>query len=231
MQRRAIAAVLAVLLAGIGAVMLYSYVTNADKRAMAGQEPTVVLVVSKIVPVGTTAENLAPYVEMKQLPQAAIVPGALTTTTDIAGLITTSDLQIGEQVLLSRFSEPNVTETGEVDVPSNLQQLSISLGSPRVLGSRIVGGDKVGVYFTIGEGTHLVLRNVLVTDVQGGLDPEATEGGAAPGGDVVVTFALSARDAEKVVFATEAGKIWLSLEPIDEDKTATRIVTVKNVLK
>src|SRR6185369_9849400 len=63
MQRRVIAAIAAVLLAGIGAVLLYSYVNTADKRAMAGQEATSVLVVTKVVPAGTPSESIAPYVE------------------------------------------------------------------------------------------------------------------------------------------------------------------------
>ena len=62
MQRRIIAAVAAVLLAGIGAVLLYSYVNNADARAMATLETTQVLVVTKVIPAGTSGANLAPFV-------------------------------------------------------------------------------------------------------------------------------------------------------------------------
>ena len=53
MKRRIIAAVAALLLAGIGAVVLTSYVRGADARAMAGMQTEKVLVVTTMVPKGT----------------------------------------------------------------------------------------------------------------------------------------------------------------------------------
>ena len=58
MQRRLIAAIAAVILAGIGAILLFNYVSSADARAMAGQEPTQVLVVTKDIPAGTLGKTL-----------------------------------------------------------------------------------------------------------------------------------------------------------------------------
>ncbi|MBI5027819.1 MAG: hypothetical protein HZB48_03210, partial [Actinobacteria bacterium] len=57
MQRRIIAAVAAVLLAGIGAVLLYSYVNTAEARAMSNMAPTSVLVVTKVIPAGTSGSG------------------------------------------------------------------------------------------------------------------------------------------------------------------------------
>ena len=47
MIRRVLAAVAAILLAAIGALVLVTYVGNADQRAMAGMQTTEVLVVSR----------------------------------------------------------------------------------------------------------------------------------------------------------------------------------------
>jgi pilus assembly protein CpaB len=231
MQRRVIAAIAAVLLAGIGAVLLYSYVTNADKRAMAGQEATNVLVVTKEVPTGTMAENIAPFVEVRQLPKVAVVPGALTTITEVAGLATTTDLQIGEQLLAARFATPGTTTTGQVSVPTDKQVLSILLEPQRLVGGTIAAGDKVGMFVTVADETHLLLNDVLVTNIQGGLDPAATDKGAAPAGAITVSLALDAKDAELVVFAIEKGSIWLSRETPESDKSKTHGVNVKNVFK
>jgi pilus assembly protein CpaB len=231
MQRRVIAAIAAVLLAGIGAVLLYSYVNSADKRAMAGQEATTVLVVSKVVPNGTPAENIAPYVEVRQLPRAAVVPGALTNTSEVAGLATTTELQVGEQLIRARFADPTTITTGKVVIPKDKQEVSVQLEPQRVVGSTIVAGDKIGIYFTIGEETRLVLSDVLVTNAQGGLDPASKDENAAPSGSLVITLALDAADVERVVFAAEAGRIWVARESAEPGKQITTGTTAKNVFK
>jgi pilus assembly protein CpaB len=73
---------------------------------------------------------------------------------------------------------------------------------------------------------------VLVTNVGGDLPPPPSgseDQPSEPGDMVSVTFALSAADAEKLVFGAEHGRLWLSLEPADADTSGTRIVTPKNV--
>ena len=231
MQRRVIAAIAAVLLAGIGAALLYSYVISADTRAMAGQDVTDVLIVTKVVPTGTVAENIGPFVEIRQLPKAAIVPDALTTTAAVAGLATTTDLQVGEQLLRSRFADPATTAQGTVQVPKDKQEVSIQLEPQRVVGSTIAAGDKVSVFFTIGEETRLVLTDVLITNAQGGIDPANGDDTAAPSASLMLTLALDAKDVERVVFASEAGKIWMSRVTPESAHQATNGITAKNVFK
>lgn len=219
MQRRIIAAVAAVVLAGIGTILLYTYVNTAEQRAMANMESTNVLVVAKDVPVGTLGANLAPYVEMRQLPRLAVAGNALTDLTDVAGLVTASELSVGEQVSLSRFIPPDTTVTGDVEVPSDMQLVSVSVEAPRAVGSTIQAGDKVGAYFT-GEdsnskaATSLALRDVLVVRVQGGIKPEGEDAGA-PAGTLIVTVALKPKDAIQLVYAAENNRVYFALEPRD----------------
>jgi pilus assembly protein CpaB len=236
MQRRIIAAVAAVLLAGIGAALLYSYVNTADARAMAKLDTAQVLVATKVIPAGTSGAALGPFVELKQLPSVAVVEGALTSLADVAELEATSDLQVGEQVLASRFAKPNTTSTGEVEVPSDLQRFTVQLGPNRVIGNNIVPGDKVGLYISIEENqvaiTKLALRDVLVTRVQGVPSTPASDGtDVAPSSDVLVTFAITPADAAKVVWGAEFGKIYLALEPKDGDHNSTPLIRVKTIFK
>lgn len=234
MQRRVIAAIAAVLLAGIGAVLLYSYVNSADKRAMAGQEATSVLVVTKVVPLGTPAEAVAPFVEVRQLPRLAVVPGSLATLADVAGLATTTELQIGEQLISSRFADPATTKVGVVTIPKDMQEVSFSAESQRAVGSTIAAGDKVDLYVTFDDLTKLAFSNVLVTKVQGGIvesaDDEAAAAAAA-GGSVTYTVALSAQDVERAVYVAEHGKVWLSRVTPESAKQTTTGTTMKSVFK
>jgi pilus assembly protein CpaB len=235
MQRRIIAAVAAVLLAGIGAVLLYTYVNNAETRAMQSMSPTEVLVATKVIPAGTLGANIAPYVELKQLPQVAVVAGALKDTTDIGNLAAVTDVQVGEQVLVQRFASPDTTTTGDVEVPSDLQQISVPLEVPRAVGAVLEPGNKIALFFSGDDDkgkpiTGLALRDVLLVKVQGGGVGKGDDAGAAPSGTQVLTIAVSPEDATRVVYAAEHAHIWLALEPKDGGN-GTAIVTPKNVLK
>ncbi len=81
--------------------------------------------------------------------------------------------------------------------------------------------------------THIVLHKVLVTNVQierlpaetATPDVEQSNLELAPTGNLLVTLAVSAPDAEKVVFAAEHGTVWLAAEPAEADETGTTIQT------
>jgi pilus assembly protein CpaB len=79
---------------------------------------------------------------------------------------------------------------------------------------------------------------VLVSKVEGGItsaqpdDKSEPENSAAlPQGTLMVTLAITAPNAEKIVFGAEHGKIWLSLEPANAAVAGTRVVTDKSVYK
>ncbi len=243
--RRLIAALAALLLAGVGAVLLLGYVSAADRRAMAGMETVSVLVVVKPVPKGTPAEKLTELVTRKTLPVKAVAPGTVSDLQPISGQVTSTDLQPGEQLLTSRFVDPaSLVDPNEVRIPRGMQQLSIALESQRILGGELSAGATVGVFVSLPSEkdrparTHLVLHKVLVSKVDDGLPPAETDGGPQPAnstglpeGSRMVTLALAAPDAEKVVFGAEHGKIWLSLEPKDAVVAGTRVVTNGSVYK
>jgi len=239
MKRRIFAGVLALLLAGTGAVLLTSYVKGADRRAMAGMETANVLVVTALVPHGTPTDALTKLVSMRLLPAKAVAAGALSSLTSIAGQVATTDLQPGEQLLASRFADPaSLEDVNQIKIPKGMQQLSVPMQRPRMLGAMLAPGATVGVFLSLDKDdpqpaqTHLILRRVLVTKIGGDLPPasaDSTGKASEPADMVSVTFALTARDAEKLVFGAEHGRLWLSLEPSDAVTSGTRVVTPGNV--
>lgn len=196
---------------------MFTYVANADARAMAGQEPTDVLVVVAAdgVPAGTLGKDLAPYVELKKLPRSAIAANALRDTAEIQDLATTTDLKQGEQVLASRFAAPNTDggDSGEIPVPNNMQQISMMIDSQRAVAGRIVPGDKVAITVTKDNKTAQVLRNVLVLRVDGG----STADGAAASSGVMLTFALKPTDAQLLVASIETAQLWIVMDSKDSN--------------
>jgi pilus assembly protein CpaB len=242
--RRLIAAIAALLLAAAGAVLLLGYVRTADLRAMAGMETVEVLVVQKRVPEGTPADKLTGFVTTKTLPAKAVAPGTLSNLEPISGRVTTTDLQPGEQLLASRFVDPALlADPNEVKIPKGMQQVSLALESQRILGGELTPGATVGVFVSLAKEderpaqTHLVLHKVLVSKVQRGTSAQPDEGGGPansaglPDGSLMVTLAMTAPNAEKIIFGAEHGKIWLSLEPGTAALAGTRVVTEKSVYK
>ena len=244
MRRRLLAAALALLLAVTGTVVLLAYVQGADSRALAGVRTVDVLVVDQPVPEGTPAEDLGALVRTEQVPAKAAVNGRVTDLAALSGEVATTDLQPGEQLLTSRFAAPASLRTpGTVAVPAGTEEVSVLLEPQRAVGGRLAAGDEVGVFLSQTEPvtTHAVLHRVLVTQVQGAPAPAAANaseqpdtrtasaGTPAPTSSLMVTLALTAEQAESVVFGAEHGTLWLSLEPADADLAGTGVVTPDNV--
>ena len=239
MRRRLLAASAALLLLTAGTVVLLAYVRGADARALAGVRTTEVLVADQVIPAGTTADQLSALVRTEVLPEKAALAGRVDDVDDLAGLVATVDLQPGEQLLAARFAAPDSIGTpGTVPVPSGLQEVSVLLEPQRAVGGRLAAGDLVGVVVSIGDGkdsgkTGTVLHEVLVTQVQGAPLPAdaaegdaetASSGSATPTQSLMVTLAVTAAQAEAVVYGIEHGSLWLSLESEDADTRGTGVL-------
>ena len=239
MRRRLLAASAALVLALVGTVVLVAYVRGADARALAGIRTVDVLVVRQPVPAGTTATELAALVEVQQVPAKAAAEGRVVDLDDLDGQVATVDLEPGEQLLAARFAGPDDRlAPGTVAVPAGASEVSVLLEPQRAIGGRLVAGDTVGVLISLDlPSTHVVLHRVLVTQVQGAPAPAAdsgevetaSAGSAAPSASLMVTLAVTAEQAEGVVFGAEHGSLWLTLEPEGADLDGTEVVTADNV--
>lgn len=215
MRTRIIALVVAAVLAIVGGVVLVNYVRQSDARAFAGAQLTEVLMVTRPIPAGTLAASLTDSVEVKSVPVAFVAEGAVTNVVTLSGLIAAVDLQPGEQVLASRFVKADEfgKVAGSIVVPDGLQEVSIAVDAQRVVGGRIAAGDTIGLFVSLSaEGdepssTRLLLNKVLVTSVAAA---EGVAEGGTTAGLVLVGLAVSADDAQKVVYSAEFGRLWLS---------------------
>jgi pilus assembly protein CpaB len=245
MRRRLLAALAALVLLLVGTVVLVAYVRGADARALAGTRTVEVLVADQPIPEGTSGNALADLVRTEALPEKAAVTGRVTDLAALADQVATVDIQPGEQLLASRFADPqSLRAPGTVEVPAGKSELSVLLEPQRVIGGRLAAGDTVGVYVSLkGDPpqTHVVLHRVLVTQVQGAPaqasgeqgEPETASSGtgSAPTSSLMVTLAVTAREAEAVVFGMEHGTVWLSLEPADASTGGTEVITSDNIYR
>lgn len=238
MRTRLLTALAAFIMAIVGALLVSSYVQGADARAMAGVKTENVLVVQAAVPAGTPTEQLAQFVKPQPMPVSVVAEGALKDLSAVAGKVTAVDLVPSEQLLDSRLVDPGkVSVGGAVPVPKGMQEITVRMTPEHALGGKILPGDTVGIFVTMDQlnkdkeavaVTHLVFQKVLVTRVQGVPGPPAEgvapESAPVPDAPMDITFARTSADAERIVFATQKGSLWLSKEPKDADESGTAAI-------
>lgn len=229
MKSRLLGGVAAVVLALIGAILVFSYAAKADSRAMADLQPTDVLVVRKAVPIGTDVKQLSESVVLAKRPTGSVPTGALSTLDTSTGKVTATGLVPGEALVAQRLVDPETLQTpGSIPIPKGMQEVTIALDPQRVVGGRIAAGSTVGVFVTFGAGalkydkaptttTQRVFHKMLVTSLQRAdatVDP-AEGNKALPAGSMLVTLAVDDPSAAKIIFSAENGSIWLTNEPKD----------------
>jgi pilus assembly protein CpaB len=248
MKIRIIGAIIAVVLAAVGALTLVLYVRDADVRANDGAALVSVWVVKDAgIPKGTPGEQVGSLVEVRQLPKSAVQKGRVTDLNDLSGLVASADLLAGEQLVAGRFKDPAVIAAhGDVTVPTGMQEITIALPVDQAVGGVLVAGSTVGVLISetdplAGPSTKFVLHKVLVTRVQAGSQYLASADANAkakqdPVSTIMVTLALKTPDVERVAWAAELQKnnsagIWLTLEPATADENGSKVVDTGNVFE
>ena len=238
MKTRIIGAVVAVLLAVAGAIVVVLYVQGADDRAFEDSELTQVYIVSESIPQGTPAEGIEEFVTIEEYPARTLQAGGVTDLSDLEGLVTAMELLPGDQLVSARFIDPQLLaiESG-VDVPAGLQEVTVSLPIQKAAGGALIPGSFVGVLVTATTAdvvtTQFVLQQILVTRVTAGDSyvPEGADTLATPVTLMTVTLALSTAQAEKVVWAAGLDGLWLTLQPEEVDQTGSRPINRDTVFQ
>jgi pilus assembly protein CpaB len=187
----------------------------------------------------------------KAVPKLAVAENGVTDLSSLNSKVSAVALMPGEQLLASRMVEQNAfLGPARVQVPNGLQELTLKLPIERVAGGVLKAGDTVGVFISIEDSgaqggkasrTQLTFHKVLVTGAQfsngtatqtGGSDSStgATQASSTSSSKeqtddtYLVTLARNSADAERIVFAAEFGKIYLSKEPGDALETSSGVV-------
>ena len=242
MKTRILGAIVALVIAAVGAYLLVTYVQSADARAADGATLSEVYLVEQEIPEGTPGEAVSEFVGVATVPQRNLVDGYITDLADLGGLVATAAILPGEQLASARFADPaNLAASGEVSVPSGMQLFSFTLPADRVVGGEVGAGDRIGLVGTVDPDevgdtedvinpiTKFAFHGVLVTDVQGVVtpDPETGEEPDQGAGDsIMVTIALTAHDVERWVWfaegeAADYAQMWLTLENEKTDNAGT----------
>jgi hypothetical protein len=242
MKTRILGAVVALVIAAIGAYLLVTYVRGADARAAEGATLNEVYLVDQEIPEGTPGEEISEFVAVETVPERNLVDGYVTDLSELEGLVATAAILPGEQLVAARFASPEeAAADGDVAVPPGMQLVSFTLPADRVVGGEVGAGSRIGLVGTVdpdevGDTEDVInpissfaFHGVLVTNVQGVVapDPETGEEPDQGAGDsIMLTIALSAHDVERWVWFTEGeagdyAQMWLTLENEATDNGGT----------
>jgi pilus assembly protein CpaB len=224
---------------------------------MAGTETTEVFVVQKAIPAGTPASGLNDSVTKKPIQKSTLAEGTVANLADLGSKVTAVSLVPGEQLVSSRMVDADsFLGPSRVAVPDGMQEISIKLPIDRVVGGKVNAGDTVGIFVSLQEGsgdaaaksqgTQLTFHKVLVTAAQfsngSAAQPDAAQQGQSQGslnssnsnqsdGTYLITVARNSADAERLVYAIEFGKIYLSKEPAAATEGTAGVVDKTKVFR
>lgn len=230
MDRRRILLVVAVIVAALGAGLVFVYAQDAEDRAQEQITTRNVLVATQIIAPGESASDAANANKLLSKPVSTeeILEGSSNEGTDFTDTVALTTIYPGEQLLTQRFGtiDQVASETGLV-VPKGLTATAITLDDTSRISGFTPAGTRVGVFITgTFEGAaqpevRVLFKQVLI--LANGLVTAAPQIG--PDGEPVVSadsaalsqyvLALSARDAAKLSLAKGLGDISLVLLPPD----------------
>jgi Flp pilus assembly protein CpaB len=223
--------VVAVLLGLLAAALTTIYVTNYRKNVQHGQQDVGVLVAATDIPAGTSGAAIVSghMLAKKTIPRTALVPGAISSPDQIARLVSTQEVMIGEQVTKSRFG--GASELGvRAQLKGTLRAVQIAADPNQVLAGTLRNGDHVDLVgnmkvesSTGGNSVHydrVVLRDLLV--LRAPTLPDAKSADLSSTQKYNVMLAVTDSQASKLSFVTKNadpnaapdGGWWLQLRPV-----------------
>ncbi|MEE9614798.1 MAG: Flp pilus assembly protein CpaB [Thermodesulfobacteriota bacterium] len=225
--------VIAVAIAAVASIYLYSYLKSQEERVLEAVATTDVVVARMAIPVGTAIE-LA-NVEAVAWPKASMPPGALTSATDAVGRVTLMGVQPGDPITEIKLM-PTEGPTGILSYKIPEGHRAMTVGVDRVSGVAgfISPGNKVDVIVTTTPpGKDQPISKIILQNVPALATGHIIE--QAPDGKPVevptVTMDLTPENSEKLALASTQGRLQLLLRKAgDTEELETVGATMQSVL-
>jgi len=237
MNRRIVMTAVAVILAMVGTAAVYGYVKKADSRALAGQAPVAVLIVSKLIPAGTTAKEVrtGDYVREDHVPADATPTGSVKAmNADWQGDVATAAIRPGQVVLREMFGTKVATTSG-LAIPAGKVVVSVKLTTDGDVAGYVQPGSQIAIFDTFillngknvpsgsknssdkkdNWATKLLLPRVDVLAVSKGaphgVKTGLDEANSGVTDTLLVTVAVTQKDAERLIHVAQTGMPYAAL--------------------
>ncbi len=237
MGRKSIMLTAAVIVAALGATLVFLYVQSVDQRAQADASPVKVLTAVEQIEAGESVKDAqaAGKLALTEIPGTAVLDGAQINTDAIADMVALAPVYPGEQIISTRFGQ--VGSDSRISIPDKQMAISVQLGDPQRVAGFVSPGSNVAIFATTGDlcnstgskdtSTRLLLADVPVIGV-GQTGTAETTTTAEDGAETVeaipttiLTVALDQADSEKVILASQTTCLALGLLTEKSDVSPT----------
>ncbi|MDO9496562.1 MAG: Flp pilus assembly protein CpaB, partial [Nocardioides sp.] len=227
MNRRRILMVAAVVVAALGATLVFLYAQNAESRAEERFETVQVLVATQQIEPGEAidAALTAGKISLQDVTAGSLLPGATDQAAVFKGQVALTTVYPGEQLLPAKFGVATEVEAAStLPIPDGLQAISVDLGDPERVAGFVNPGAEVTVYWygvdgRTGQNVARILHERVLVLGTGSTTQVATTTTTDPTGAetieqlprTLLTFALTQKDVERTIFAQRNGELILGL--------------------
>jgi Flp pilus assembly protein CpaB len=242
MRKLNVTVIVGIVVALIGAGLVFVYGHNVDNKISDGKHTVDVLVADQVLGSGMSAGDVVSHVHVAQIPSAYVVKNAIAATSSLTATGASSAVLVGSvpqggQLSYNDFA--NAATAGRLAPSKGNVALSIETPVSSGVARYLQPGQMVDVFATYagggssgsnsgGQETKLFASGVKVLSVSIA-DPTTTDGSnssdnsdastSTPSGSVVVLLDVSPRNAQKVVNAVTAGSVYLAYTTSATDKT------------
>lgn len=220
MRKLNISVIVGIIVALIGASLVFVYGRHVNNKISSGKATTPVIVADAPIAAGTSAGTVASHVHVAQIPSAYVVTGALTamsqlTSSAAANYVTTAAIAKGGQLSLTDFAQG--AGAGLVQPAKGNVAIAITLPINAGVARYLQPNQLVDVFVTYSSGTNgsqtkLFASGVKVLSVTVA-DSKGNSGDSGAGGQVVALLDASPLVAQKIVNAVSVGTPYLAYAP------------------
>ena len=239
---KAIAVIIALILAAVATFAIFTYVRGLEQRAFEDAELVEVFVAQDAIPAGTTSEaaSEAGLIARDSRPRVTLPDGAITALDQIDGLVTEDRILADEVIVRGRWVDPSQV-LAEFEIPEGFEAMSVQVEVPPGVAGFVRPGDRVSLLATVvppptvtvqedgtvtedlgDPRTQYLLQGIEVLSVgQLVVTEEGEDGVQRPTAQVLLTIALVPEDVERAVFAVENADLYFTLLPEDAEPADT----------
>ncbi len=214
---------LVVFVVGAAATFLVLRDSGDEATATPGSGRVSVLVASKPIPAGTNGGSVLDggLVKNKVVAESAKPANALTDPTQLAGRTAILGVSEGQILTTDQFQQAQ-TRIGTLNIPEGKTALAVQLANVPGVAGFAGAGDRINVYSVVksspetrgAPAVRLVMQNTEVLNVNGAT--LASTQGQPGGAGLVYLLAVTAEQAERLVYLTSFEQLYFSLVSKDQ---------------
>jgi Flp pilus assembly protein CpaB len=222
MRKLNVSIIVGVIVALIGAGLVFFYGRHVDNKISDGKATQSVIVADEPLAAGSAAHDVAGHVHIAQIPSAYVVTGALTTMTQLTSTDAQNYQLVGAVAKGGQLSATNFAQgaaAGGIQPTKGNVAIAVSLPINAGVARYLQPNQLVDVFVTYGGGggqTKLFASGIRVLSVsvaETNSDGSTGDSGSAPAGQVVALLDATPLVAQKIVNAVSLGTPYLAYAP------------------